>query len=73
MKSYSVAWFEGSGLRPGIPSGSLPELKSAEFEDESAALRHARQLIESGRHSVTLRGPNGLLLRQSELEAPRAS
>ena len=68
MKSYSVDWFEGSGLRPGIPAGCLPELRSAEFDDEGAALSHARRLIASGRHAVTVRGPGGLVLRDAELE-----
>jgi len=74
MKSYSVDWFEGNGpLKPGIPAGSLPEQLSAEFEDEGSALSHARQLIASGRHAVTLRGPGGLVVRQAELEGARPS
>jgi hypothetical protein len=74
MKSYSVDWFEGNGaLKPGIPSGSLPELMSAHFDDESTALSHARQLIASGRRAVTLRGPGGLVVREAEIEADRAS
>lgn len=73
MKSYSVAWFEGNGpLKPGIPAGTLPELQSEVFETEDAARRHANYLIQSGRHSVTLRGPNGLVLRENELEPPAA-
>jgi hypothetical protein len=74
MKSYSVDWFEGNGpLKPGIPAGCLPEQSSAEFDDEGAALSHARQLIASGRRAVTLRGPQGLIVRQDELEAPLPS
>ena len=73
MKSYSVDWFEGSGLKPGIPAGVLPELKSAEFDEEGAAVSHARQLIASGHHAVTLRGPDGLVRREEELEGSRPS
>jgi hypothetical protein len=70
MMTYCVDWFEGDGpLRPGIPTGTLPQQLSAEFETEGAARSHAERLIQIGRRAVTLRGPNGLVMRQAELES----